>query len=765
MRASRWMASWAAAALLACALAAAAPPDPRAARVASPYGIPGELPTAEVWKRFLAASDLQKASAAMQVTNQLFDEDGKLDPAACKAQAQAVRESLAEIPISTGLWLYGGRCAELSGDPVLAAQSEDVLTALLEDALKEREFARHARPIRVLGENDINAILELTGEKVLYQFYEIPVTGRHMRLLVTLFDEAANRESVLYFDFLDTFAQLARQPELDYPEGRRSFAQSFLDGMQGSAPADLAREAWAALRQPDASRRAASLLELGKQGGEKQLWVGLVCTMVAALACAEAGVELLLPFAEAKYADAFLALAIAHAEGRGVARDEEAARDLLRSANDELGAPRAEVGLQLMLQTLAGETRLHPLVARALREAAESGDPLANLLVATTVGDWSEGVPDAALPMLERASRAGIDHATGMLGRHRLQRGDADAAMRLLRQAADAGDSAAARVLGTAYLEGKEVERDSEQALRWLTLAAQDGDLPAMRSLAAEYRRLGGSENQQRCDRWLSSATLLGDVEAAHELARFLSDEPAGAHDPRRRARLLFEALIAEHDSDDARVDLAVWYLTAKTEVRAPEKAEPLLRAAAERGDQRARGVYVLQALQGRLPGADVERSRAWLEEGIDSGEQAVALAYASALMYARAEFRDAARGLSTLARWWEQERSAAALNELAWARCTSPADDIYDAAESARLGAALAAHEDTQERPAWLDTVAACHAAAGDFAEAIAVQKGALATVEQELGAEHRMAVGMRARLARYEAGERVSEQPFLGD
>jgi TPR repeat protein len=743
--------------------AAAAAQDTASARVSSPYGIPGAVPAEHVWARFLATSNLQKTSAASLVTNTLFDAEGNLDPAACKAQAQAVRDALAEIPISTGLWLYGGRCAELSGDQVLAAQSEDVLTALIKYALTERELARHIRPIRVLGENDVYAILELTGEKVLFQFYEIPVTGRYMRLMVTLYDEEAKRESTLYFDFLDTYAQLARdQPEIGYPEGRRQFAQSLLEGMKGSAAADIASDAWAALRLPEPAARTARLLELGNKEGDYKLWVGLMCSMIEPLACAEAGVDLLLPYAEAKYADAYVALAIAYAEGRGVERDEAAARDLLRAANDEVGAPRAEVSLQIMLQTLNGETRLHPLVADTLRAAAEAGDPLANLIVAPAEGDWSSGVPAAALPMLQRASKAGIANAKGLIGRHDLQTGSTEKGLLLLEQAANAGDSAAAGVLGMAYARGDGVERDSERALQWLNLAAQDGDKPAMRALGAEYRRLGGKENEQRSDRWLSNATLLGDLQAAHELAEFLATEPEGARDPRKRALLLFNALIDEHDSDNARVDLAIWYLTANNEVRASDKAEPLLRVAAKRGDKQGRMLYVVYALQGRLPGADLKQSRVWLEEGIDGTDPATAIGYSSTLMYALPELRDVPRALATLTHWWEKEHNPRALNELAWARCTSPDADIFSAQESARLGPALAALDETRDNPAWLDTVAACHAAAGNFAEAVEVQAGALATVEQALGVEHPMSKGLRKRLASYEAGERISEKPF---
>ena len=109
------------------------------------------------------------------------------------------------------------------------------------------------------------------------------------------------------------------------------------------------------------------------------------------------------------------------------------------------------------------------------------------------------------------------------------------------------------------------------------SLAATRRNARAMRLLAMDYQREGGADNILRADRWLTSATLVGDLTAAHELARFLAAEPAGTRNPRERAKLLFTALVEEHDSDEARVDLARWYLIADNEMKAPEKAEPLL--------------------------------------------------------------------------------------------------------------------------------------------------------------------------------------------
>lgn len=729
----------------------------------SPYGIPGQVPVGEVWQRLLDTANLQDTAAAMKVVNTLFDDEGNLDPAACKRQTQAVRAALREIPISAGLWLYGGRCADLNGDSALAEQSEQVLMALLEYALKEREVARHAQPIRVLGENDVYAILDLSGEKILHQFYETPVDGRHMRLTVTLYDDQAGRESVLYFDFLDSLVQLARdEPDLAYPDGRALFAQSLLEGMAGSPAADIAREIWSTAKVRDSAERKSRLLAVGKQEGNAGLLVGMMCVAAEPLNCAAEGVEMLLPYAEADFADAYIALAAAYAEGLGVDRDESAARDLLAAANEEVGAPMAELGLQTLLRTVREDKRLHPLVAEALRAAAGEGHPIASHVVAQSEGDWSTTVPAEAVPLLQRASSAGIAEATGMLGRHHLEAGDVETGIGLLRAAAEAGDRSAAAMLGASYAEGTKLERDGEQARHWLNLAAQDGHEASMRLLAAEYERLEGPENRRRVDRWLSNATVRGDMQAAHRLARYLADEPEGVEQAGQRAVQLYSLLIEHQNSDEARVGLALWHLSRKNKARAADKAAVLLEAAAKNGDRRGRTLFVTYSMLGLLPDADHDQARRWLEEGLEGEDAEYALTYGSLLLYAQPKDRDVARGFATLERWWREKDSTLALNELAWARCTSSRPDIFDAEQALVLGTALAAAEATSREPAWLDTVAACQAASGQFAEAVSTQTSVLAMSEERLGPRHPIVERMRDRLTRYQAGEPFSEHPF---
>lgn len=728
--------------------------------VGSPFGIPGQQATDDVWKQFLAGSDLTRAGNALRFLNELFDETGELDPALCKSREQEIREALAEIPVSAGMWFYGGRCAELNGDSELAAQSEAVLAALLENALGQRIMASYSRPIPVLGENDIYAILELSGETVLAQAYEVPVTGRYMRLIVSTLDEDSKRQQSMYFDFLDNFVQLARDtPELRMPSGRRQFALELLRGLDQSEAAIVARDAWEALLKDSVDGRLEAVRALAKKEDGHRLWVGLICVTVEAFDCAAEGVELLLPYAEAGLADAYVVLAVAYAEGRGVERDDEAALAMLAEANRALGPPQAEVSLQVLLKSINGKTQLHPLVAETLREAAAAGNPLASVPVALSTGDWTQDqIPQEALPFLRVAADGGATVALGLAGRVHVEAGRADVGLPMLRRAADAGDQLSALFLGLAYLRGELLEADVEQARHWLRIGAEAGEVRSMRVLALDYGRQGGAENYQLADSWFSEAVLLGDEQASVLMARFLLSEPEGVEDAPKRARILLEALIAEHDSDEARFDLGSWKLQPGSPVYAPEQGLALVRKAGENGHQMARMFYAAGGLTAPSPEIDVELAQRWLEQGIENKDPEIAVPLSAVLINAKPEYRDVPRGLALLDHWWQEEQNASALNELAWLRCTSVDPEVFSREQSEVLGPALA--KVATDRLDWLDTVAACQAAAGDFELAVATQREVIAEVEARAGPDNPTVKSMKARLQRYQEGKRAEER-----
>ena len=356
------------------------------------------------------------------------------------------------------------------------------------------------------------------------------------------------------------------------------------------------------------------------------------------------------------------------------------------------------------------------------------------------------------------AADGGATVALGLAGRVHVEAGRADVGLPMLRRAADAGDQLSALFLGLAYLRGELLEAVVEQARHWLRIGAEAGEVRSMRVLALDYGRQGGAENNQLADSWFSEAVLLGDEQASVLMARFLLSEPEGVEDAPKRARILLEALIAEHDSDEARFDLGSWKLQPGSPVYAPEQGLALVREAGENGHQMARMFYAAGGLTAPSPEIDVELAQRWLEQGIENKDPEIAVPLSAVLINAKPEYRDVPRGLALLDHWWQEEQNASALNELAWLRCTSVDPEVFSREQSEVLGPALA--KVATDRLDWLDTVAACQAAAGDFELAVATQREVIAEVEARAGPDNPTVKSMKARLQRYQEGKRAEER-----
>lgn len=735
--------------LLAATLASAQAAD--TGPVVSRYGTPDAHAPEQVWTAWLAGAEPGDMGRVATVVATLSDESDSVTARSCTEHRTLLRETLAAVPVSIALWVYGGRCADLLDDRAWSRQADQAALALVQQTVSELRAPGTARPARIVGQTDANVLVQLSARDVLHAHYQVPARGRHLELVVAMQSLDGQREEHWRFDFLDTLVTLARdEPELRWPLRRAELARDLIRNMAGN-PGTEATIAAALLKADEASTpqaRRSALLAAGALSESAALWVGTRCVRVAVLDCADAGVDLLIPVAEQHWAHAYVALAYAYAEGRGVARDPAAARRLLAAADRRLGGVRGTLAFQTLAASPGVHAPLHPLADATLRRAA-TRDALAAYAVARASGDWSLGVPPQAHALLQRAAAGGVADARADLATYAIESGRVAEGLAQLRAAARAGSTAAALRLASVLQRDPQVTRDESEARRWLEQAAQDDDVDAMLELAGLAEPRAPAVPGRALEAQLLQLLAHGPRDALRALTRGLSDPVRALQDAEALLQAGYGAVRDEASQGSARKLLWAALPVHPQAAAYRKRAEQLLRADAVSGDSAARGRYGRYWQWGLLPNASASQAQAWFQEALEAGDPETRMAQADAWYYGPAEVRDVPRALSAWSALWEQQRNVRALNSLAWALCTAAEDDIYDPAQAQALARAL--DQALPEHFGAQDTVAACRAAAGDPAGAAALQ----ARLNARLQGDSVIAERAERRLQRYRAGK----------
>ena len=309
--------------------------------------------------------------------------------------------------------------------------------------------------------------------------------------------------------------------------------------------------------------------------------------------------------------------------------------------------------------------------------------------------------------------------------------------------------TASIAALADAYALGRGVPRDAAEAFALHLKAARGGHAPSKVAVGVALQTGNGAAIDFAASRfWLREA-----AEEDHEISAYVpyarlfregfaeEPDPATALAWYRRAQ----------DFDIAEAATAIGYVYAKGELGAKDldRARTQFERGARGGDAQgalaAAALYLVDAI-----GADLERARQLYRQAADGGlvagfnglgylaevdgqvdaargfyEEAaragdVEAQYRVGQLYLdSAVFADKRRGLAWLKRAGRTHVDAA--NLAAWILATSPIDDLRDG------DAALALLERTGADDASidvLDTLAASHAEAGNFAEAVRVQR-----------------------------------------
>jgi TPR repeat protein len=716
---------------------------------------------AEGWDEFLAHADFDTVMGTYGVLAQA--EGAPEEPVQrCADNADKLAAALTANPFSPALHAYAAACVELGLEPgernPASARAQAVRTFLMRDGRGESaQF-----PILVPTEADAAALIESLGYEPLYGRYMVGSASGGLPFVAIFYDAKRKHEAQLYFDFLRVWQTLHRDHRGSrFPAYLSGLAEHYLDGASaaGNSAAELATVTLKLGRKELEPEQAIGELETLALGGSAPAAFELLplCLITAKPErCIGTALDLVRPLAERGFAEGMVVMALA--ADRGV--DKRAARGD-RDAWLERAAKRTGVGIamtafaQLSL-SLDDDERISEAERDAIRMAARAGHPPAQLLLA----QWlrKERLKplrgESAQKLLQRAVDLGSTPAMAQLALQELRARRYDAAWSLLERAVAKDEPSALGLVALAYDSGR-VGRaaDPKLALSYYRRAALAGNAGAMRRLGAAYLRgeLGLDIRLHTAEAWYLSAAMFGNSRAAVDLADLYLANTKGFDGKAEDGYAVLERLAAD-GMVPARLRMATALLQGQGVKANPEAAVKLLLELEKQGvdDASFRLGQAYQFGQGDLA-IDFALAREHYRLAAMRGHAPSIDQYARALYVGRGGERDRAKALE----WWQrgaEKGNEAAANNLAWVQCSSKDAHIRDPAAGARqLGKLL----DDKRTANLEDTLAACQAASGQYEQAIATQRSAIAkaALDPTLDAAERKVFA--ERLASYERRE----------
>ncbi|WP_192631564.1 sel1 repeat family protein [Lysobacter sp. OAE881] len=708
---------------------------------------------AQAWERFLAKGDITKAFAAFDVLDKVGYDAVNVDAAQCGRQQQALRKAAQDAPVSIAIRRAAFLCAQAVGDDAGAERELAVLAALSRHALASTGEPGVSKPIRILAPVDAVALLVTGGLRTSYFYYGQLWPKGSLPQFAAAWDPETQTERHYAFDVIDTIYTLDRQNAIHGNVAlRNSYALNLVNRWaEAGEVSDLDLAATRAAHEaPDPRGKLAALKPAAQKGGLLSLstWLTL-CDQRPFDGCADDLVEPLLAGAERGEAYPTLLLALIHARGIGVARDEAAAMKLLDRA-DAIW-PSGAVGQYAVYWEMLGTPYPAALQTRLERMQAHGSRMPRRLAIHRKVDEAKAELSADEIAFLADPAENGNGLGFAMLASYYQGRGEAAERRRWLEKAAAAGSARAQEELGWQLFYGEAATRDPERGGRLISEAAQSGRTWAMRHMA-EQERLAG--RWKSAGMWLFAAVQGDDVDAAFDLIDiFMLDMPEIGTSKDAVATL--RSLSDTYDSARARRQLAELALEGVGMPKDPAQAERWLLVDAEKGDHQSQAQLAMGYFYGHFGAIDEAKGQQWIQPALEGKEERAFTGYAGWLYHRKRTPESRAEAVALWNRSIEAGQTAA-YNELAWASCTSPYPDVFDAQRG------LATVEKMGD-PAVLDlpeqdTVAACYAAGGRFAQAIDLQSKAIEQLDVLARANKArfkpMADDFRVRLALYRKG-----------
>lgn len=713
------------------------------------------------WRELFAKGDADAIYATYALIGEIQTADGAAIADGCRAKAAAIATALQVNPVGLGLWYAAQECARSDGDEALAQSRGERFEALLAHALAGRALKQGIVPVRILNLSDAEAVVFATGREVLYEIYEPYDGGRYLVYTLGLWDAKDARETLLQFDYLDAYVQLQREnPQAEFPYFRREVVKAWRDAAVNNSP-DAPLAQLHLLGSEDEATLKAMMGNLQRNAAAGHLMPAMTLAMICeklASTCRGQAIDALLPLAEKRYAMALVTLAFLYLGDEGKRGSHaKAAKALVEQADQRLGQAQGSL-LFGVLGELSGRKSAWALVEKDLEKAAAEGNAKVAVMLAARAADRNGGVLQGVhLRRTISAAEAGMPIAQNLYARHFFARTDGAQASLWFGRAAEGGMAAAQRSVGSVHYFGLAgVNQDKVLGLKWLKLAAHGGEAMSSTVVGQDYLEQGDDlATLLHAQGWLLSAVVAGDEQGGTALAGLYERDVEGLNGGPAQAAILYAAIVQDHDSAVARRAWAeLLYAGARDVPQDKPKAESLLRGDAQKGVFESQ-LSLAKMLIGSA-GTQQQSTEAMelLRKAYAAGSKEAGNALATAQWYglATAPQPKAARKLwATLLATGPHAETA---NNFAWAVCTPADEALLDA--SAGLAAIRPLTADESAPAHYVDTLAACEAAAGDFKAAVATQERANRLFEARKSVSAELVKQLQRRLEQYRNGKR---------
>ena len=721
------------------------------------FGVPGVVDPAELWQDFLGRGSAETITAMVEVMERIEGEAGEPSVETCTAEAASLRDLATRLPVSIALWHLSYRCAELRGDDAEADAALDAVAALSRRALALNPSADSGEPpIRIMHEADATVMIEAMGLDLEYAYFDPLSDGRFLRLHIGAADPVDGSERQFQFDFVDVWMQLQRdEPGTEFPAFRSSLVQMYLQQSAQAFPGSIAEQALRVMEALDEDEDDAQRAQLVAAANQGNLFAGLtlaeICMQPNVRDCDGSAIDALLPLAERELTPALLDLSIAYDLGKGIRANPSAAATLLKRVEARIGDSEAVLRAGRRSLRLTDLTAISHALRQRLRELAKAGSTEAQMLLTTSK-------LAGRLSVLRAKDEAALlaDPGTWYMSLHRqAERLDdfgqhPDRALALHRAAAARGGAEGVVGLARHMARSERLRRQSPEFEAALKAAGHAGDAGSMAALG---ERLDARGEKRRALGWFVSAQQRGNLYGAVGVARAMARGEAGTGDAPRTAIDLLRRL-AEAEYVPARLELALLLTEGVQDLPpSPEEAAQLLMSNVRMDHAPSIRELADAVLFERLPAPTGFKAEKALRDLAEDGD-----AHAKYLlgMAIRGERTPQPRVEEALQLLTDAANAGVmdARNDLAWISCTSARAEYYDPVRGLQVARwmAMEPHLSASNK----DTLAACHAANGEFEQAIALMREVLAPDADDSGEQR---ARYADRLQRFERGEAFRE------